>query len=77
MLNKIKLFYQIRSFREKSQHNHTWLIITIIIILSMMIGYQLGKYNTIYGAKLLNVEDGYYIIGYGDEAHLYTFEEVR
>lgn len=53
------------------------LAVILLIILALAVGYNLGRYNTIRSAELVGVTGTTYRIGFGNEVHTYTFEEVR
>lgn len=69
-----KLQSQIISRREKPQHNYKTAIAIILIAVSMVCGYTIGRQHTIRQAELYDItEDGYYI-NFGNEVHSYTME---
>ena len=53
------------------------LIIALAIILALVGGYTIGRQHTIRSVELLDSTDTEYHIGFGDEVHTYTFEEVE
>lgn len=63
------------------QHNYKPLLKTTAIILAIItafvIGLHFGRSYTIRQAELLETTNDTYYIGFGDEVHKYTFEEVR
>ena len=48
--------------------------IFITLILVLVLGYAIGRTNTIRQAELLDITDTEYYIGFGDEIHTYTFD---
>lgn len=53
------------------------LVSVILIAVALMVGYTIGRQQTIHQAELYEItEDGYYL-NFGDEVHSYTFEEVE
>ena len=53
------------------------LISVVIIALALICGYTIGRQQTIRQAELLSVTEGEYYLNFGDEVHIYTFEEVK
>lgn len=48
--------------------------LVLALILVLMIGYAIGRHQTIRQAELIDIADGEYHIGFGDEIHTYTFD---
>ncbi len=51
------------------------LVSVILIAVALIMGYNIGRQQTIQQAELLNVTDSEYYLNFGDEVHIYTFEE--
>lgn len=49
--------------------------VAVAIILTLLGGYTIGRCHTIRQAELLESTESEYYIGYGDEVHVYTFED--
>lgn len=71
-----KLDTQIINYCERPRHYKVALII-ILVALTLFGGYTIGRHSTIRQAELLDVTNTEYHIGFGDEIHTYTFEEVE
>jgi hypothetical protein len=73
-LNKLKA--QINDFREpKHKPNSSVAITAAIVAITLLGGYTIGRYHTIRQAELLESTESEYHIGYGNEVHVYTFED--
>lgn len=53
------------------------LISIALIALALIGGYTIGRQQTIRQAELLGVTESEYYLNFGDEVHIYTFEEVE
>lgn len=51
------------------------LVSVILIAVALIVGYTIGRQQTIQQAELLNVADSEYYLNFGNEVHIYTFEE--
>ncbi len=73
-LNKLKA--QINDFREpKYNPNSSVAITAVIVAITLLGGYTIGRYHAIRQAELLESTESEYHIGFGDEVHVYTFED--
>lgn len=50
---------------------------TAIMLVTLVVGFYVGRSYTIKQAELLEVSDEGYFINFGDEVHEYIFEEVN
>jgi hypothetical protein len=50
------------------------LSLALVVVLVLMLGYTMGRSQTIRQAELIDATDTEYHIGFGDEIHAYTFE---
>lgn len=48
--------------------------LVLVVVLALILGYTIGKHQTIRQAELIDANDCEYHIGFGDEIHTYTFE---
>lgn len=64
-----------------NRHSHKPILKATAIILAiataLIVGLHIGRLYTICQAELLETTNDTYFIGFGDEVHEYTFEEVR
>ena len=71
----------ISNMLETPKHNHKPLLkaaaIIFAIITAFVVGLHFGRSYTIRQAELLETTNDTYYIGFGDEVHQYTFEEMR
>ena len=51
------------------------LVSVILIAVALIVGYTIGRQQAIQQAVLLNVAENEYYLSFGDEVHIYTFEE--
>lgn len=51
------------------------LVSVILIAVALIVGYTIGRQQTIHQAELLNITDSEYYLNFGNEVHIYTFEE--
>ena len=73
-----KLNKDIQNFREgKVKHGKSIIFVLILIALATVVGYNIGRHNTITSAELYTITENGYEISFGDEVHSYIFEEVR
>jgi hypothetical protein len=49
--------------------------IIALVVLAFVGGYTIGRQQTIRQAELLEITNTEYYINFGDEVHIYTFEE--
>ena len=52
----------------------TILSMAFVLVLTLMLGYIVGRSQTIHQAELLDVTDHEYHISFDGEIHTYTFE---
>ena len=53
------------------------LIAIILVALTFIGGYTIGRQHTIRQAELYDIAEDGYFLNFGDEVHSYTFEEVE
>lgn len=70
----------ITTLRETKHNNKSLLkaaAIVIVMIITLIVGLNIGRSYTIRQAELLETNNDTYFISFGDEVHEYTFEEVK
>lgn len=75
-----KVYEQITTLRETKHNNKSLLkttAIVIVMIITLIVGLNIGRSYTIRQAELLETNNDTYFISFGDEVHEYTFEEVK
>ena len=76
-----KMYEQIATLREASKRSYKPLLkataIALAIATALIVGLHIGRSYTIRQAELLETTNDTYFIGFGDEVHEYTFEEMR
>lgn len=50
------------------------LVSVILIAVAIIVGYNIGRQQTIHQAELLTVTESEYYINFGNEVHNYIFE---
>lgn len=55
----------------------TFIKTILIMLITLAVGFYVGRSYTIRQAELLETTNDTYYISFGDEVHEYTFEEVR
>lgn len=48
--------------------------LALVVVLALILGYIIGRTQTIRQAELIDATNYEYHIGFGDEIHTYTFE---
>ena len=51
------------------------LMVLILVVLTFVAGYNIGKQHTIQSAGLYDIAEDEYYLYFGDEVHTYTFDE--
>ena len=51
------------------------LVSVILVAVALIVGYTIGRQQTIQQAELLNVVENEYYLSFGNEVHIYTFDE--
>lgn len=59
---------------KPKRHTKTFISFVLMIIISLSIGYMIGRSSAISQAELLSTTDTGYFINFGHEVHEYTFE---
>lgn len=46
-----------------------------LIAVALIVGYTIGRQHTIRQAEIYEITESEYYLNFGDEVHIYTFEE--